>query len=144
MSENRSLFNESWHRVSTQRLRLRPSVSLRRQRFRGERWFVAQDGFTNTFFRFRPEAYDFIARLDGTKTVEEIWMGCLERSPESAPGQGEVVSMLAQLYQANLLAADTTADTIPVAGISMMYTSGCPKIQKRCCHSRGLPPAVAS
>lgn len=111
MSENRSLFNESWHRVSTQRLRLRPSVNLRRQRFRGERWFVAQDGFTNAFFRFRPEAYDFIARLDGTKTVEEIWMGCLERSPESAPGQGEVVSMLAQLYQANLLAADTTADT---------------------------------
>ncbi|WP_221031691.1 M50 family metallopeptidase [Actomonas aquatica] len=110
-NENRTLFNESWHRVSGQRLRLRPSVTLRRQRFRGENWFVARDGFTNTFFRFRPEAYDFIARLDGRKTVEEIWMGCLERSPKNAPGQGEVVSMLAQLYQANLLAADTTADT---------------------------------
>lgn len=111
MSENRALFNESWHRVSTQRLRLRPSVTLRRQRFRGERWFVAQDGFTNSFFRFRPEAYDFIARLDGTRTVEEIWLGCLQRTPDGAPGQGEVVSMLAQLYQANLLAADTAADT---------------------------------
>ena len=110
-TENRNLFNESWHRVSNQRLRLRPSVNLRRQRFRGENWFVAQDGFTNTFFRFRPEAYDFIARLDGRKTIEEIWMGCLERSPKTAPGQGEVVSMLAQLYQANLLAADTAADT---------------------------------
>ncbi|GAB5561240.1 MAG: hemolysin D [Synoicihabitans sp.] len=110
-NENRTLFNESWHRVSGQRLKLRPSVTLRRQRFRGENWFVARDGFTNQFFRFRPEAYDFIARLDGRKTVEEIWMSCLERAPHSAPGQGEVVSMLAQLYQANLLAADTTADT---------------------------------
>lgn len=111
MSEQRALFSESWHRVAAQRLRLRPSVNLRRQRFRGEQWFVAQDGFTNTFFRFRPEAYDFIARLDGTRTVEEIWHGCLERTPETAPGQGEIVAMLAQLYQANLLAADTPADT---------------------------------
>ena len=111
MSEQRALFSESWHRVANQRLRLRPSVILRRQRFRGERWFVAQDGFTNSFFRFRPEAYEFIARLDGTRTVEEIWHGCLERTPETAPGQGEIVAMLAQLYQANLLAADTPADT---------------------------------
>lgn len=111
MSDSRPIFSESWHRVAGQRLRLRPSVALRRQRFRGELWFVAQDGFTNSFFRFRPEAYDFIARLDGTMTVEEVWLGCLRRSPATTPGQGEVVSMMAQLYQANLLAADTPADT---------------------------------
>ncbi|HEY0944743.1 MAG TPA: M50 family metallopeptidase [Opitutaceae bacterium] len=111
MSEQRPLFSESWHRVAGQRLRLRPSVTIRRQAFRGEQWHIAQDTFTNSFFRFRPEAYDFIARLDGTRTVEEIWMGCLERSPERAPGQGEIVSMLAQLYQANLLATDTPGDT---------------------------------
>lgn len=111
MSDSRPIFSESWHRVAGQRLRLRPSVALRRQRFRGELWFVAHDGFTNSFFRFRPEAYDFIARLDGTMTVEEVWLGCLRRSPSTTPGQGEVVSMMAQLYQANLLAADTPADT---------------------------------
>ncbi|WP_438483304.1 hypothetical protein [Oleiharenicola lentus] len=111
MSEARAMFSESWHRVAGQRLRLRPSVELRRQRFRGEPWFVAHDGFTNTFFRFRPEAHDFIARLDGTNTVEEVWLGCLRRSPNTTPSQNEVVSMLAQLYQANLLASDTAADT---------------------------------
>ncbi len=111
MIESKAIFSESWHRVAGQRLRLRPSVSLRRQSFRGEPWFVARDGFTNAFFRFRPEAYEFIARLDGTRTVEEVWLGCLQRSPETTPSQGEVVSMLAQLYQANLLAADTAADT---------------------------------
>lgn len=111
MSEQRAMFSESWHRVAGQRLRLRPSVEIRRQTYRGERWFVARDEFTLAYFRFRPEAYDFIARLDGTRTVEEVWMGCLERSPDTTPGQGEVVAMLAQLYQANLLAADTAADT---------------------------------
>lgn len=110
MSDQRALFSESWHRVAGQRLRLRPSVNIRRQSFRGEMWHIAQDKFTDSFFRFRPEAYDFIARLDGTHTVEEIWMGCLARSPEKAPGQGEIVALLAQLYQANLLAADTPGD----------------------------------
>lgn len=112
MSEQqRAIFSESWHRVADQRLRLRPSVTIRRQTFRGERWHVAHDEFTNQFFRFREEAYDFVARLDGTRTVDEIWADCVRRRPASAPGQGEVVTLLAQLYQANLLMSDTPADT---------------------------------
>lgn len=107
----RAIFSESWHRVAGQRLRLRPSVRLRRQTYRGERWHVAQDAFTNQFFRFREEAYDFVARLDGTRTIDEIWADCVRRRPETAPGQGEVVTLLAQLYQANLLMGDTAADT---------------------------------
>jgi putative peptide zinc metalloprotease protein len=109
--QQRAIFSESWHRVAGQKLRLRPSVAIRRQTFRGERWHVAQDGFTNQFFRFREEAYDFVARLDGTRTVDEIWADCVRRRPETAPGQGEVVNLLAQLYQANLLMSDTPADT---------------------------------
>ncbi len=111
MAEQRALFSESWHRVAAQKLRLRPSVTIRKQSFRGDTWHIAQDGFTNQFYRFRPEAYDFIARLDGTRTVEEIWMGCLERNADRAPGQGEIVMMLAQLYQANLIVSDLPADT---------------------------------
>lgn len=112
MSEQqRAIFSESWHRVADQRLRLRPSVTIQRQTFRGERWHVAHDKFTNQFFRFREEAYDFVSRLDGTRTVDEIWAGCVRRHPSTAPGQGEVVTLLAQLYQANLLMSDTPADT---------------------------------
>lgn len=109
--QQRALFSESWHRVAGQRLRLRPSVSIRKQYFRGESWYVAKDGFTNQFFRFRPEAHDIVARLDGTQTMEEIWMGCLERNADRAPGQGEVVTLLAQLYQSNLIVSDLPADT---------------------------------
>jgi len=111
MAEQRALFSESWHRVAAQKLRLRPSVTIRKQYFRGDIWHIAQDGFTNQYYRFRPEAYDFVARLDGTRTVEEIWMGCLERNADRAPGQGEIVMMLAQLYQANLIVSDLPADT---------------------------------
>ena len=35
-----------------------------------------------------------------------------------------------------------TSDMMPKAGRMRMYTSGCPKIQKRCCHSSGSAPAA--
>jgi len=34
----------------------------------------------------------------------------------------------------------TIADTMPIAGRKMMYTSGWPKIQNKCCQRIGSPP----
>jgi putative peptide zinc metalloprotease protein len=112
MSKERALFSESWHRVAQQSIRLRPSVTVHKQYFRGELWFIAHDTYGDQYFRFRPEAWDFIARLDGRKTVEEIWKACLELNSDRAPGQGEVVQMLSQLYNGNLIISDVPADVV--------------------------------
>lgn len=112
MAKERTLFSESWHRVAQQRIRLRPSVSVHKQYFRGELWHVAHDTYGDQYFRFRPEAWDFIARLDGTETVETIWKDCLSRNQDGAPGQNEVVQMLAQLYNGNLIISDVSADVV--------------------------------
>ncbi|NIP96790.1 MAG: hypothetical protein GWO24_26480, partial [Akkermansiaceae bacterium] len=53
-------FDESWYRVAGQRLALRPNVEVRRQIFRGERWYVLHDPFANQFFRLRPAAHEFV------------------------------------------------------------------------------------
>jgi putative peptide zinc metalloprotease protein len=105
-----STFSESWHRLANQRLRLRPDVILRRQNFRGERWYVVEDPLTNHFFRIRPAAYDFLIRLGPDHTVAEVWQQCLERFPDSAPGQQECIRLLSQVYQANLLHYDVASD----------------------------------
>lgn len=96
-------FSESWYRVADQRIGLRPHVKVRRQFFRGEKWYVLQDAFNNQFYRLRPAAYDFVARLRSTRTVDDVWQECLERDPENAPGQQDVIQILSQLYLANLL-----------------------------------------
>ena len=88
MNQDRALFSESWHRVAAQRLRLRPSVRIRRQAFRGDIWYVAQDEFTNQFYRFRPEAYAFIARLDGTRTIEQRGCSAWTATRTGRPGRG--------------------------------------------------------
>ena len=87
MAAARALFSESWHRVAVQRIRLRPSVRIRKQYFRGERWHVVHDPFTNNFYRFSPEAHDFISRLDGRRTVEEIWRDCLGAARRARPAR---------------------------------------------------------
>ncbi|MEM7366508.1 MAG: M50 family metallopeptidase, partial [Pseudomonadota bacterium] len=104
-------FSESWHRVAGVKASLRPTVHARRQKFRGEDWYVLQDAFNNQFFRLRPEAYDFVARLRPDKTVEEVWLTTLEQDPDNAPGQEEAIRLLTQLHFANLLFYDRPSDS---------------------------------
>jgi putative peptide zinc metalloprotease protein len=42
--------------------------------------------------------------------VEQVWEECLERDPDGAPGQEDVIQLLAQLYFANLLYYEMPAD----------------------------------
>ena len=104
-------FSESWHRVAEVKASLRPTVKSRLQKFRGERWYVLHDPFNNQFFRLRPAAYNFVARLRPDRTVEEVWREVLEHDPDGAPGQEEVIRLLTQLHFANLLYYDTPADS---------------------------------
>jgi len=104
-------FSESWYRVANQKICLRPGVRVRRQMFRGERWIVLENPFSNEFFRLRPAAYEFVARLRPDRTVEQVWQECIERFPDEAPGQEAVIQLLSQLYFANLLQYDLAADS---------------------------------
>lgn len=97
--------------MAGQRLALRPSIEIRRQMFRGELWYVLHDPFANQFFRLRPAAYEFIARIRPNCTVQEAWEGTMRAIPDDAPGQVEVVRLLAQLYHANLLRSSVPGDT---------------------------------
>lgn len=104
-------FSESWYRVANQRICLRPGVRVRRQNFRGERWIVLENPFSNQYFRLRPAAYEFVARLRPDCTVEQVWQQCLDRFPDDAPSQESVIQLLSQLYFANLLQYDLATDS---------------------------------
>ncbi len=104
-------FSESWYRVANQKICLRSVVKARRQNFRGERWIILENPFSNQYFRLRPAAYEFVSRLRPDRTVEEVWQQCLNRFPDTAPSQEAVIQLLSQLYFANLLQYDLAADS---------------------------------
>ena len=111
MIEESKIFHESWYRIAGQHITLRSSVKIQRQLFRGALWYVLSDPFSNQFFRLRPSAYEFVARLSINRTVEEVWQDVMARDPENAPGQEDVIHLLAQLYHANLLHYELPADS---------------------------------
>ncbi len=111
MADAPPTFSESWYRIADKKISLRPGVNARRQNFRGERWIVLEDPFSNNFFRLRPAAFEFIARLRPDRTVGQVWQECLDKFPDEAPGQEAVIQLLSQLYHSNLLQYDLASDS---------------------------------
>jgi putative peptide zinc metalloprotease protein len=110
MPVDRPTFSESWYRVSALKPRLRGSVQVHRQHFRGQMWHVLQDPSNNQFFRLNEAAYRFVALLDGRRTVAETWKICNEQLGDNSPTQGEAIQLLGQLYSSNLLQAELAPD----------------------------------
>ncbi|RME33391.1 MAG: hypothetical protein D6786_07850 [Gammaproteobacteria bacterium] len=107
-------FSESWYQVADLRLALLPSVSVHKQNFRGQDWFILRDTLNDRFFRIRPEAYRFVMSLTPSKTVEECWEECLRLRPETTPGQEEVIRLLSQLHASNLLYFSNRPDSAQI------------------------------
>ncbi|MFA6623718.1 MAG: HlyD family efflux transporter periplasmic adaptor subunit [Fibrobacteraceae bacterium] len=103
VDKGRKIFHESWYRIAKERIALRASVRMHRQFYNGILWYVLYEPFTNQYFRLQGPAYQFVARLDLQRTVGDVWNALLEKDPDNAPGQGEVIEILSQLYQANML-----------------------------------------
>jgi putative peptide zinc metalloprotease protein len=115
---DRPTFSESWYRVAGLSPRLRSSVQVHRQHFRGRMWHVLQDPSSNQFFRLNDPAYRFVAMLDGARTVADVWRVCNEQFGDEAPTQGEAIQLLGQLYAYNLLYAELPPD---VEGLFRRY-----------------------
>ena len=111
MPVDRPTFSESWYRVAELRPRLRPTVQIHRQHFRGQTWHVVQDPSNNQFFRLNDAAYRFVALLDGRRNVAEVWKLCNEQLGDNAPTQNEAIQLLGQLFVSNLLLSEVPADT---------------------------------
>ncbi len=106
----RPTFSPFWHRVREMKPRLRSHTQITRQHFRGRRWYVVHDPASNQFYRLNPIAHQFVALLDGSRTVEQVWKISLEDNGDAAPTQNEVIQLLSQLYNSNLLSADTSPE----------------------------------
>ena len=98
-----TIFSDSWFRVSGLRVALLPSVVVQPQTFRGQKWFVLQDTYSQKYFRASEQACRFIAGLSTERTVEEIWEEFVNNHPEDAPSQEEIIQILSQLHISNLL-----------------------------------------
>lgn len=87
-------------------VRLRKDTKVHRHRYRGELWYVLEDRVTGKFMRFSPEAYQLVGRMDGRRSVREIYEEAKRGLQDKMPSQREVVALVGQLYRANVLLTD--------------------------------------
>ena len=106
----RSLFSPLWYRVSGLRPLLHVDVRIECQRHRDQVWYLLIDDISGRQFRVNPEAYAFIGRCDGSRSVQETWDALLDAAGDHAPTQDEVLQLLTQLSQRGLLEASAGAD----------------------------------
>jgi putative peptide zinc metalloprotease protein len=108
MSE--SLFSQHWFRVSELHPQLRSHVHLERHCYRSEVWYVLKDPISGRTHRVNSSAYHVVGRLDGRRSVQEIWDTCIAQLGEAAPSQGEMIDLLGTLGDAELIQTEATPD----------------------------------
>lgn len=102
--------SEYWYRVSNLKPFLRTTVEIARHRYRNEPWFMLRDPGSGQFRRTNRVGFALIERLDGTRTLDEIYESLLAQLGNEAPGQADIILALEQLAQGGLIQTDNTSD----------------------------------
>ncbi|MCE5334116.1 MAG: peptidase M50 [Desulfobacteraceae bacterium] len=107
-----SLFSPSWYRVASLKPRLRGQLRIERHYYRDELWYVLQDNATGNTYRFTPLFYEVLGRMDGKRTVQELWDIVAEHQEDDfSVTQGEMVRLLSQLHSSDILVCNLPPDT---------------------------------
>ena len=104
-----ALYSPRWYRVASLRPRLSPNARLRRQRLRGETWYLLADALGGRSVRLNASAYAIAGRCDGRRTVQELWDRSMAGAGDAIT-QDEVIDLLARLREAALVQFDRSAD----------------------------------
>ena len=92
-----------WPQIKEMKLILCPHIQINAQNFRGERWFVLRDTANGRLLRFNSGAYEVIGRLDGHKTLQQIYSQMAVVLGAEALTQEEVLHLIAQLFSIDAL-----------------------------------------
>lgn len=105
------LNSRHWYRVTNLKPRLHDQIEIHRHDYRDQIWYVLENTTTGRSHRFNVAAYQFIGMLDGEREVHSIYDQVCEKLGEDAPGQGEIINLMCQLYEADLLKIDDLSDS---------------------------------
>jgi len=104
MSE--SLFSTYWYRVAQLQPALRGSAQVSRHIYRGQAWYVIRNALSGRNLRFNAAAYALIGKMNGQRSVQQLWEDAAQVAAEQTPTQDEVIRMLGQLHEADLIQSD--------------------------------------
>lgn len=106
----KQLFSEHWYRVKALRPQLRPHTKLHRHQYRGDIWYVLEDGSSGQYHRFGRAAHHIIGRMNGSRDVQTLWEDANTAFGDEAPVQDEIIHLLGQLHLIDALQTNIAPD----------------------------------
>jgi putative peptide zinc metalloprotease protein len=101
----------SWYRVANLRPKLPEHSRIQRHRYGGATWYVLQDQSSGKFHRLSAAGHMIVATMDGSRTVDALWVEAAKRLGEEALSQDEFIRFLSDLHAADLLHVDVPPDS---------------------------------
>ncbi|MFC1597472.1 site-2 protease family protein [Planctomycetota bacterium] len=89
-------------------LTMRPDLSMHRQRFGGEGYWVVKDPVALTYFHLRDEEHAILKMLDGRTSLDEIKRRFEEAFAPLQIGFEQLQAFLGRLYQSGLVLAEAS------------------------------------
>lgn len=102
----KSTESTEWDKLSGLKPKLRPHVAVHRQHFRGEMWYVLQNGVSGRFHRVSPAAYALLGRCDGKATLAQLLQSANSSTQVEPVSEEEAVLLIRQLLHSDLLQID--------------------------------------
>lgn len=101
-----AFLSPDWYRVEFLKLRRRSNVQVVRHAYRNQPWFIIQDLQAGKFHRLSPQSFSIFSRMNGEKTVHQLWEIACRQFPDAPPSQTEIIQLLSQLHNADLVIGD--------------------------------------
>lgn len=111
-----NLFSEHWYRVSALKPQLNPGLRVARHRYRGQPWYVLQDPATGRTHRVSPVTYQLLGRMDGSRSLDQVWTDALPHLGDAAPTQDELLQLIGQMHAADVVRCDVPPDAGEIFG----------------------------
>ena len=97
-----------WARMAPRRVRLRDTVQVSRQRYRGRRWYLLRDAASGSWQRLNETAFAVVRLLNGERSLATV-QATLHRAGD-ALDETELSAVINALHQAELLDWGGTQD----------------------------------
>lgn len=97
------LFFDEWYLFSHLRFSLLSNAQLVRQYNRGVVEYIILNKLDGQVFRLSEEAYQFVGRLDGSRSVNDAWYQTMDVLGDDVLSQREAANLLSQLYKSGLV-----------------------------------------
>lgn len=101
---------QQWLHVANLKPQLHRHIKAHPQMFRGSRWYILADAATGRHLRFNQPAYEFIGRLDGDQTVNEIYDQIETSLGDQCPARSDILTILMQLHSISAMKSGIPTD----------------------------------